>query len=420
VGQLLVGAKRLKEEFPSVLSGKPFASQCQSLANDSDHFSVLVISIDGFSETLDEQGNEASARVVVRLAKVLDGMAKTRDMAWGRLEQERFACLCRDMDEAKALALATELQRRFLLVGDHTLSVGLAVYPFWPFEKTSVLSNAEKALEHASFFGPNTITPFDAVSLNISADKLYQYGDIHGAIDEFKKALMVDAENVNVHNSLGVCYGVLEEFDSAIDAFETVVALNPRDVMATYNLGLAYLKTEDRKKALELLLAAYDLDGDHPDIATHIGLCYEEMGQTDKALQYLEPAAQNAPKSGPLFRVLGDCYVSKGFLVKATKAFERAIRANPKDAKSLNTLAHLYGTLGKNVEIAIVLAKESTIVDPENGHFKMRLGELYLQNKEFKKALEEFEKANALGQDCSGLIENTKDMLDETQAGNAA
>jgi len=420
VGQLLVGAKRLKEDFPSVQAGEPFKKLCRSLVNDLERFSVLVIAIDGFSETLDEQGNEASARMVVRLARVLDGMAKTRDMAWGRLEQEQFACLCRDMDEAKAVELAKELQRRFLLAGEHTLSVGLAVYPFWPFEKTSVLFNAEKALEHASFFGPNTVTPFDAVSLNISADKLYQYGDIDGAIEEFKKALMVDAQNVNVHNSLGVCYGVQEKFDLAIEAFETVVGLNPKDVMATYNLGLAYLKKGDRDKALELLLAAHDLDGDHPDIATHIGLCYEEMGQTDKALQYLEPAARNAPKSGPLFRALGDCYMSKAMLREATKAFEKAIRANPKDAKSLNTLGHIYGTLGKNLEIAIVLARESTIVDPDNGVFRMRMGKLYLQNKQFKKALEEFEKANALGQDCTTLIENTKTMLDEPQADHAA
>lgn len=413
MGQVLVGAKRLKEDFPYVQAGESFRMLCQSLAIDSEHFSVLVISIDGFAQILDERGNEASARMVVSLAKILDGMAKTRDMVWGRLEQERFACLCRYMDEAMAVGMARELQRRFLLAGEHTLSVGVAVYPFWPFEKTSVLSNAGKALEHASFFGPNTVTPFDAVSLNISADKLYQYGDVDGAIEEFKRALMVDAYNVNVHNSLGVCYGVKEKFDQAIEAFETVMGLNPKDVMATYNLGLAYLKKGDRDKALELLLAAQDLDGDHPDIATHIGLCYQEMGQTDRALEYLEPAARKAPKNGRLFRALGDCYMAKAMLGEATKAFEKAIRANPKDANSLNALGHLYGTLGENLEIAIVLGRESTIVDPENGLFRMRLGKLYLQNKEFKKALEEFEKANALGQDCTALMENTKSVLDE-------
>jgi tetratricopeptide (TPR) repeat protein len=413
VGQLLVGAKRLKEDFPYVQAGESFRALCRSLANDLQRFSVLVISIDGFSEILDGHGNEPSARMVIRLAKVLEGMAKTRDMTWGRLHQERFACLCPDMNEAKAVELAKELQRRFLLAAEHTLSVGLAVYPFWPFEKTSVLPNAEKALEHAFFFGPNTATPFDVVSLNISADKLYQYGDIDGAIEEFKRALMVDAHNVNVHNSLGVCYGVLDKFDRAIEAFETVMDMNPKDVMATYNLGLAYLKKGDREKALGLLLEAHDLDGDHPDIATQIGLCYQEMAQTDKALEYLEPAARSAPKSSSVFRVLGDCYESKGMVREAIKAFEKAVRANPKDARSLNTLGHLYGSLGENLEIAIVLARESTVVDPDNGLFRMRLGQLYRQHKEFTKALEEFEKADALGKDCTTFIEEMKTILEE-------
>ena len=198
------------------------------------------------------------------------------------------------------------------------------------------------------------------------------------------------------------------------------IGLDPQDVMATYNLGLAYLKQGNRDKALELFLAAHELDGDHPDIACHIGLCYQEMAQTDKALEFLEPAAQKAPKSGPVFRALGDCYLSKEKLRKATKAYERAIRANPKDAKSLSALGYLYAEVGENLEIAIVLARESTSIDPENGLYRLRLGKLYLRNGEPKKALQEFEQAQAQGQDCKSLIEKTKSTTDIVQTGNAA
>jgi tetratricopeptide (TPR) repeat protein len=420
VDKLLVGTKILKEDFPEMPIGEGFESLSQTCVDDTEQFAALVVSIDDFPKRLEHVGKDASAGVVVRLARILDGMTKTRSMTWGRLDQERFACLCTDMDEKNAVALAKELQRRFMLSGDDTVSVGLAVYPFWPFEKTTILANAQKALDHATFFGPNTVTPFDAVSMNISADKLYQYGDVDGAIEEFKKALMVDAQNLNVHNSLGVCYGVQGKFDLAIDAFETVTGLNPQDVMATYNLGLAYLKQGDRDKALELFHAAHDLDGDHPDIACHIGLCYQEMEQTDKALEYLEPTARKAPKSSPVFRALGDCYLSKEMLREATKAYEKAIRANPKDAKSLSALGHLYATVGENLEIAIMLARESTTIDPDNGLYHLRLGKLYLQNGEHKKALDEFEKAEALGQDCNGLIEKTENTMDVVQTGNAA
>jgi tetratricopeptide (TPR) repeat protein len=293
------------------------------------------------------------------------------------------------------------VQRRLQLTGKETVSIGLAVYPFWPFEKGSILDNARKAVDHAAFFGPDTITPFDAVSLNISADKLYQYGDIDGAVEEFKKALAVDPKNVNVHNSLGVCYGVKGDFDGAIDAFETAIRLNPEDVMATFNLGLAHLKKGDKQRALDLFLGAHQLDGDNSEIACQIGLCYQDLGQIDAALEYLQKATARPRGRAHAFRALGDCYLGKKMLREAAKAYEKAIRGNPRDAKSLSALGDVYGMLGENLEIAVVLGRESTAIDPNNGLYRFRLGQLYRQTGNDEKAAEQFKMAEQLGHACS-------------------
>jgi tetratricopeptide (TPR) repeat protein len=407
----VIGDQVLREQFPGMTQGDVCHAFIVSSSKDMEQFAVLVIRIDHFEKRLQALGEQITVEIVVSLAKILAGMGKTRTVAWGRLDQEHFACLCPDLDEAGAVAFGKELQRRFSLHKEDTVSVGLAVYPFWPFEKDSILSNAQKALDHAAFFGANTITPFDAVSLNISADKLYQYGDMDGAIEEFSKALMVDAENTNVHNSLGVCYGVQGRFDPAIDCFETAIRLNPKDVMATYNLGLAHLKKGDRGKALKLFLSAHDLDGSHPDIACHIGMCYQEMGEIDKAIFYLEQAAEKGPKGPHAFRALGECYLAKEKPHDACKAYEKAIKKHPTDAKSLSALGHLYGRLGENLEIAIVLARESTAIEPENGLYRCRLGELYLRHAEPEKAVEQLEKAAGLGEDCGPLLEKAKQAM---------
>ncbi|MBW2318681.1 MAG: hypothetical protein BBJ60_12430 [Desulfobacterales bacterium S7086C20] len=400
----LVGAQALKADFPYMLIGEDFEVLFEVFAEENDQFAALVICIDDFEKKLKDLGQTIVSTVVVKLARVVDDMSEAQLMTWGCAGQGCFACLCRNMDQIQAVELAKELQRRFTLLSNETVSVGLAVFPFWPFERGAVLANAQKALDHAAFFGANTITPFDAVSLNISADKLYQYGDIDGAVEEFKTAAMVDSQNVNVHNSLGVCYGVQAKLDLAIDAFETAIEINPKDVMATYNLGLAYLKQENRDVALELFLKAHSLDGDNPDIAGHIGMCYQEMGQVDKALGYLEGAVEKISWGTAVFRALGDCYLEKDLPRKAAKAFEKAIKAHPKDAKSLNTLGHIYGMLGENLEIAIVLAEESVSIDRNKGLYRCRLGKLYLQVGNYDKALKELRKADELGQACSELI----------------
>ena len=400
----LVGARGLKADFPHISMGEDFEALFEGFAEGNDQFAALVLCIDDFEKKLKDLGRTIVSTTVVKLAQVVDDMSETQLMTWGYVDQGCFACLCPKTGQTEAMELAKELQRRFTLLSKETASIGFAVFPFWPFEREAVLANAQKALYHAAFFGANTITPFDAVSLNISADKLYQYGDIDGAVEEFKTAAMVDSQNVNVHNSLGVCYGAQAKLDLAIDSFETAIEINPKDIMATYNLGLAYLKQENRDKALELFLKAHLLDGDNPDIAGHIGMCYQEMGEIDKALGYLETAVEKISSGTAVFRALGDCYLGKGLYRKAVKAFERAIRAHPKDAKSLNALGHIYGILGENLEIAIVLAEESVSIDREKGLYRCRLGKLYLQAENYDKALKELRKAEELGQACGELI----------------
>jgi len=408
-----VGGNILKEVFAEMPAGEQVRDLFESCAEKSDRFAVLVNRIDDFDKLLDGIGKGAASDVAVSLAGVIDSLSDTHPMKWGRIDDDQFACFCPDMDEGAAVELAGKIQAGLTPSGKQTVSIGIAVYPFWPFEKAAIVANAQKALDHAAFFGPGTITTFDAVSLNISADKLYQYGDVDGAIDEFKKALAVDAQNVNVINSLGVCYGVQGKLDLAIEAFEAALHLEPKDVMATYNLGLAHLRQGNQEKALGLFLEAHGLDGDNPEICCQIGMCYWDGGQAETALDYLKRAAQNTRKGAHMFRVLADCYLESDMLHEATKAYEKAVKANPADAKSLSALGHLYGALGENMEIAIVLAKESTAIEPNNGLYRYRLGKLYLQNHDHQKAADELKMAVEMGEDCAELLQEAKRAADE-------
>jgi len=402
-----------EEVFAEMPAGEKVRDLFESYAEKSDRFAVLVNRIDGFDKLLDGIGEGTASGIAVSLAGVIDSLRKTHPMEWGRIDDDHFACFCPDIDEGAALELARKIQDGLTPSGKQTVSIGIAVYPFWPFEKAAILANAQKALDHAAFFGPGTITTFDAVSLNISADKLYQYGDIDGAIEEFKKALAVDPENVNVLNSLGVCYGVQGKLDLAIEAFEGAIHLEPKDVMATFNLGLAHLRQGDQEKALGLFLEAHGLDGDNPEVCCQIGMCYRDRGRAEAALEYLEKAAQNTRKGAHIFRVLADCYLEGEMLHEATKAYEKAVKANPADAKSLSALGHLYGVLGENIEIAIVLAKESTAIEPNNGRYRYRLGKLYLQNHDHKKAAEELKMAVQMGEDCTELLLEAQSAVGE-------
>jgi tetratricopeptide (TPR) repeat protein len=412
VARPLVGADILKKTFPLMPSGDAFQDQFRTSVQKSARFAALVIRIDGFDKILEQIGEDGASSVLVKVAETMTEMGAAHPVEWGRLGQDRFACFCPEVGESDGVEFGREIKQRLALLGEEGVSIGVAVYPFWPFEKEATLANAQKALDHAAFFGPGTVTPFDAVSLNIAADKLYQYGDIHGAIEAFKQALAVDAQNVNVLNSLGVCYAAQGELELAVDAFERAIQLDPKDVMARYNLGLAHLKQGDQKKALGLLLEASKLDGERPEVAYQIGICYRDRGQADLALEYLEKAVRNRPKGGHMYQALGDCYVDREMFHEAAKAYEKAIKRCPRDAKSLSALGHLYDVLGENLEIAITFCRESVAIEPENGRYRFRLGELYLEKGDYKEAIEALTMAAKLGEDSGELLSKAESAME--------
>ena len=95
---------------------------------------------------------------------------------------------------------------------------------------------------------------------------------------------------------------------------------------------------------------------------------------------------------------------------EAVSAYKKAIRQNPNDADSLSALGYLYDLQGENPEITTIFCQQSVDIAPENGLFRYRLGSLYLKRDQLKDALEQLQKADALGHDCKNLIKKIKKL----------
>ncbi len=330
---------------------------------------------------------------------------------WARLGRCRFAFAFAHVDESGGRRLAGRMQQA--LAGDGTvgLTVGVAAYPTANDTRSETVGNAEKALVHAGFFGPGSITGFDAVSLNISGDQHYQKGDIQGAIDEFQRGLRLSPSDTNLLNSLGVCYGVLGDYDKALATFEMVIWLAPQELMAVYNKGYVLLCQGQPEQALECFLAAEALEPGVFEVVFHIGQLYMEGGQAQQAKPYLEAASRANNRSGPAYRHLGACLNQLGLTKEAIQAYKAVVKINPQDAASLSTLGRLYTERGESLDVAAVLCEQSVQIEPDNGLFRYRLGHVYLQQGRLDTALAEFELASALGHACRLEIEATQDRM---------
>jgi tetratricopeptide (TPR) repeat protein len=335
---------------------------------------------------------------------------------WAHIGSHRFAFALPRLDGKAGREIAQRMQATLPLDGSDSLTAGVAVYPTANTTRAQTVDNAEKALEHAGFFGPGSITEFDAVSLNISGDRLYQAGDIRAAIDEFEKGLRLDPCDTNLLNSLGVCHGVLEEYAQALTAFETAIWLAPEEIMPVYNRGFVFLRQGRTRQALDAFLAADAMEPAVFEVVFHIGQIHMDGGRPDQARPYLEDAVRANNRSAAAYRQLGACLDMLGLTKEAVQAYKAVVKINPEDAASLSLLGRLYAKRGESLDVASVLCEQSVRIAPENGLFRHRLGRVYLDLGRLDVALAEFELAAALGHDSRAMIEEAQDRMMASKA----
>ncbi len=391
---------------------EPFAESVLQRTRASDMFCAVALRIDTQNDANPCPNSQALLAIFSELAQHIDAMCGQINGIWGFCDANTLGCFAPDQPPDTALQAVKDVQKHFLAATGFSFSAGVAEFPQIDFEPRLVLQNACKALDHAQFCEPSSVVVFDAVSLNISGDKLYQNDDIEGAILEFKTALQLDPFNVNVHNSLGVCYGVLGQLAKAQEAFATSSRLDPKETMAIYNNGLVHLLQNNSKRALEHFLEAYSLDKDVFEIPFQIGKQHLEMGHHNEAAEFLEKAIQLNPMAAVAYRLLGQCHACAEREKDAIKAYKNAVKYNPNDAAALSALGCLFEKQGENLEIAALFCRQSIDIAPDVGLFHFRLGKLYYKQNQLDDALNAFNTAQNLGYDSNAYI--SKIQADQT------
>ena len=277
-----------------------------------------------------------------------------------------------------------------------TVQIGISVHPCTGFAKVEMLDNARKALIHTGFFGPNTQTLFDAVSLNISGDRLYERGKLKEAVAEFQRALNLDPNNVNVSNSLGVCYAQMGEFEEAVTEFGRVTSLKPSDFMGQYNLACALLSLGREDEAEQAFTRAFKLEPKRAAPYFQLAKLCRKQNRLEEALNYLGQTVELKPHWAKAWRLFGECFLEQGKDAEAMNGFKKALKINGNDAAALSGLAILYRQVDSNLEIALSLARRSVELEPDNVLFCRRLAELLWQNRELEEALAQCRRAAAM------------------------
>jgi tetratricopeptide (TPR) repeat protein len=277
------------------------------------------------------------------------------------------------------------------------VSMGIALHPCPPFRKGDMPGNCRRALLHTAFYGPGSMTVFDAVSLNISGDVYYNEGDLSQAVKEYKKGRILDPDNTNLMNSLGVTFANMSKYGEAVLQFEEVLARDKKNFMALYNKGFAHLALHDKEKALHYLERAYQVDDTHFELLFQLGKLYCQKRQYSDAVKVLEQGESLGPKKvsdvshGAVYRYLGEAYNGVGERENAIISLQRATRYNPSDSIAISMLGELYSAAREGDDIAVSLCREAVTLEPQGSDNWLRLGKVLMRQEDIDGAVESFE-----------------------------
>ncbi|MBW2624412.1 MAG: tetratricopeptide repeat protein, partial [Deltaproteobacteria bacterium] len=362
---------------------------------DEEKFTLILIRVDGYDRYRDTRGRLASDQQLKRLCELLE--EDIPDTAFfGRYSADCLAVFCPDVEEVETMDFARAWQEKVAGHHSQTVSIGLAAFPCYSFSKSDILANARQALDHASFFGSNSAVAFDEVSLNISADRLFEAGDLDGAIGEFQKALELNPDDLNVLNSLGVCYGHQGLTDEALGCFNRALELDPENLMAFFNLGFILAMADRPQEALENFRRAVEIDPGNFDALFQFGKTALDLEMLEaEAITHLRRAIEAEGMRPLVYRYLAEGLVRAGRDEEAIDALKAAVRVDPKDSLSMSRLGALYLDRGTDSDVALSLIRQSVELDPANSVFRERLarakaaaGDLAGAEDEYLKALD--------------------------------
>jgi tetratricopeptide (TPR) repeat protein len=389
------------------LAPKPEAAaegELAPLLTGDDPCALLLVKIDDWERWQREGGARAAAR---RANEVLETSRQTcpesASVHWAG--PDRFVMLLPGADRDRAEEQGNAVRNRVRADRGATVSIGTSLFPCVNFSKMDLLDNAQKALIHTGFFGPGTQTVFDAVSLNLSGDRLFEAGQLDKAVGEFTRALALDPEHVNVRNSLGVCYARMGCMAEAAAEFSKVASLSAGDFMPHYNLGCALMSLGRRKDAEQALKRAAELDPAAPGIWFQLALLCKEENRMEDALAHLRRTVESRPQWLHAWRLLGAWLLDQGSDEEAMAAFKKALQLNAADAASLSGLAVAYGRKEMNLEVAVSLARRSVQAEPGSALYLERYARLLYQSGDADQALIHCQRAAELAPEDGGIRE---------------
>jgi tetratricopeptide (TPR) repeat protein len=198
-------------------------------------------------------------------------------------------------------------------------------------------------------------------SFERAGNEFYRGGEPDRAIEQYRKALELNPENVHVHQRLGfLLYHVNHQFEEGLAHTREALRLDPRNAFAHSDLGVALLRQNQPDLALAHLQTASatlprSLESQYQPrvLRYHLGQAAMQLRQFTNAAKHLKEAVRLDPDYAEAHYLLALASICQGHLDEALQHHARAVALRPGIDTSLvlhELFAENYARTGQTAE----------------------------------------------------------------------
>ncbi len=239
------------------------------------------------------------------------------------------------------------------------------------------------------------------------ADLYLQSGQIRTAIADFEAILKQNPDDLSARRVLARFYAARinqtsqqqqrlneEMVKTAIVQNEKIAQMAPDDLDNWLLLGRLHKLASNSLASEKAYQKALDLDPNNEEALTGLALVYGDQGLNEKASMLLKRVSDKNPSLRTLTALAGAYEQMKDFK-GAAEAYRRALDLNHDNTDLKRAYAQSLFT-GEDYDAAMKVFEEISAEEPGDLLSALRLSQIYRQKRDFAKAREYANKANAL------------------------
>jgi tetratricopeptide (TPR) repeat protein len=215
------------------------------------------------------------------------------------------------------------------------------------------------------------------------ATELHEGGDLEGAVRAYLVILAEHPERVDVRSNLGAAYSRLGRYENAIEQYKRALIVDAANQTVRFNLALAYYKAAwfaEAASELNQILVASPTSPQATNARLVLADCQVRLGEYKKVIEALSPLADADPNDRKLAYLLGSALIGDGQLSRGQQIIDRVFRdEDSAEARllmgSILLLADDAEGALKEIQRAIELNPKLSAIQAWHGRVLMRLGD---------------------------------------------